>query len=65
VLATVPAELLYVGDQRQDFDAAARAGTRFLGVSYGWGIDATDRDFDTVGTPLAIAAYVRARRPAA
>jgi phosphoglycolate phosphatase-like HAD superfamily hydrolase len=50
--------LVYVGDQRQDFDAARDAGVRFLGVTYGWGIDGTDLDVPKVDTPREIASRI-------
>lgn len=40
-LGVHPSECVYVGDQPADVSAAASAGVRFLGVGYGWGLDAT------------------------
>lgn len=37
-----PEECLYVGDQPADAAAALSAGTRFMGVAYGWGYSRGD-----------------------
>jgi phosphoglycolate phosphatase len=58
-----PDRLIYVGDQREDYEAARQAGVRFLGVTYGWGIDDADSDFPTVSTTGAIADSVLAMPP--
>ena len=44
-LETPHRECLYVGDQPSDWSAAREAGTRFLGVSFGWGIPADETAF--------------------
>ncbi|SRR6266849_1303567 len=54
-LGASPAECVYVGDQPADADAAASAGLRFLGVTYGWGIPQGEARFDTVDTVAEIA----------
>lgn len=38
LLGVKPTECVYVGDQPADVAAATEAGTRFLWVTYGWGI---------------------------
>jgi phosphoglycolate phosphatase-like HAD superfamily hydrolase len=53
-----PDRVVYVGDQRQDFDAAREAGARFLGVTYGWGIDGADLEIPKVDTPREIASRI-------
>jgi phosphoglycolate phosphatase len=57
-----PGELLLVGDQLGDYAAARTAGTQFLGVTYGWDIDARDTDFPTTDSVPGIAQYVLQRR---
>ena len=52
------ANILYVGDQVADYLAAKEAGARFLGVIYGWGISAEDKDFPTVSKVMDIAQYL-------
>ncbi|HKS58206.1 MAG TPA: HAD family hydrolase [Steroidobacteraceae bacterium] len=42
------AEVIYVGDQPKDFEAARAAGMKFVGVTFGWGILAGDARFETV-----------------
>lgn len=59
-----PATLLYVGDQIKDFEAAAAARTRFLGVTYGWGIEAADPRFPSVNSPEEIGQWVIKARTA-
>lgn len=56
-----PRQLIYVGDQPADHDAAKRAGTEFLGVSYGWGIDASDTDFPVATSPAEVADHLLGR----
>jgi phosphoglycolate phosphatase len=46
-----PSEILYVGDQHSDQQAAANAGTAFLGVTWGWAIGKGDSGIRTVDTP--------------
>lgn len=46
---------VYVGDQPGDAIAAAEAGTRFLGVTYGWGISERDKQYTTAKSTLDIA----------
>jgi len=50
IVQASPAELIYVGDQPKDFEAARSAGTQFVGVTFGWGILAGDARFETVGS---------------
>jgi phosphoglycolate phosphatase-like HAD superfamily hydrolase len=54
-----PSECLYVGDQPADWHAARDVGTRFLGVTYGWGISKEDREFPTVNEVAGIGRFVR------
>ena len=51
-------EMLYVGDQLGDFQAARDAGTEFLGVTWGWVIARGDSGFPTVDEPADIGDYV-------
>ena len=51
-------KILYVGDQPADYSAATAAGNKFLGVTYGWGIAKSDRDFPTADSPEAVAEYI-------
>jgi phosphoglycolate phosphatase-like HAD superfamily hydrolase len=57
-LAIRPEEILFIGDQLGDFQAAQEAGTRFLGVTWGWAIAEGDSAFPTVNEPSAIGDYV-------
>lgn len=50
ILGVAPQRCVYVGDQPADAKAAAEAGTRFLGVTYGWGISQQDAQYSTVQT---------------
>jgi beta-phosphoglucomutase-like phosphatase (HAD superfamily) len=47
LLGVWPKECVYVGDQPGDATAATDAGTRFLGVTYGWGISQCDNRYET------------------
>jgi phosphoglycolate phosphatase len=47
-------ECVYVGDQPADAAAAREAGTRFLGVTYGWGISQHDQQYETANSVLQI-----------
>jgi len=47
LLAVKPRECVYVGDQPADAIAATEAGTQFLGVTYGWGISESDKQYKT------------------
>ena len=58
---TKPDEVLYVGDQPADWEAAKAAGVEFLGVSYGWGISDRDREFPVVNSVAEISQYVAGR----
>lgn len=40
--------LIYVGDQIGDYEAAINAGVKFLGVTYGWGISEIESEFQVV-----------------
>jgi beta-phosphoglucomutase-like phosphatase (HAD superfamily) len=65
-LLGVPASAcVYVGDQRADVQAARRAGCRFLGVTYGWGIVGPQDDFETVDRADAIADVLTQAQPPA
>jgi phosphoglycolate phosphatase len=55
---------LYVGDQPRDFTAAQIAQVPFLGVTYGWGIEAGELRFAAAASPEEISRYVRARTQA-
>ena len=55
LLNTMPQECVYVGDQPGDAIAATDAGTRFLGVTYGWGISERDKQYTTAKSVLEIA----------
>jgi len=57
-LAVTPNDVVFVGDQLADRDAAQQAGVRFVGVTYGWGISRDDRGFDTVHDPRELAVYL-------
>jgi phosphoglycolate phosphatase-like HAD superfamily hydrolase len=56
-----PASALYVGDQPKDFEAAAAAGTQFLGVTFGWGITGKEKQLETVDTISEMARTLRER----
>jgi HAD superfamily hydrolase (TIGR01509 family) len=47
LLGVEPPECVYVGDQPADVTAATEAHTRFLGVTYGWGISLSDKQYET------------------
>jgi phosphoglycolate phosphatase len=55
-----PETTLYIGDQPRDFAAAQMAHVPFLGVSYGWGIEADETRFAVAKSPKEIAGYIRA-----
>jgi phosphoglycolate phosphatase-like HAD superfamily hydrolase len=38
-LKMMPSDVLYIGDQYSDYDAATTAGLKFVGVTYGWCFD--------------------------
>jgi len=61
ILQVTPAETIYVGDQRRDWQAARDAGVDFLGVAYGWGLSKEDTDLQIVETVSEIYTYVSAR----
>jgi phosphoglycolate phosphatase-like HAD superfamily hydrolase len=52
-------ELIYVGDQPADHEAAKSAGVPFLGVTCGWGISEKDREFPTVEDVSGVLRYLR------
>jgi phosphoglycolate phosphatase-like HAD superfamily hydrolase len=56
-----PGSVLYVGDQPRDFMAAQEAHTKFIGVTYGWGIEANDSRFPTVNSPGEVADHIATR----
>jgi phosphoglycolate phosphatase-like HAD superfamily hydrolase len=58
---TSPEAMLYIGDQPRDFAAAQMARVPFLGVTYGWGIEADETRFAIAKSPEEIANYIRAR----
>jgi len=47
-LGVTTEEVVFVGDQLADRDAARAAGARFLGVTYGWAISPEDTGFEAV-----------------
>ena len=53
-----PSTLLFVGDQPSDRCAAAEAGARFLGVTYGWGLAEGAAGHPLAGSPDEITAWV-------
>jgi len=58
----VPADsVLYVGDQPRDFLAAQEARTKFLGVTYGWGIERNDSRFPRAESPGEVADHIATR----
>jgi phosphoglycolate phosphatase len=54
LLGAGPPECVYVGDQPVDATAATEAHTRFLGVTYGWGISQCDEQYETAKSILEI-----------
>ncbi len=54
-----PESTLYIGDQPLDFAAAQVARVPFLGVAYGWGIEADETRFAVAKSPPEIATYIR------
>lgn len=57
-LGFVASEVVYIGDQPLDWQAAKEAGVNFLGVAYGWGIYANDDRFPVVESVAAITDYI-------
>jgi|HubBroStandDraft_5_1064220.scaffolds.fasta_scaffold332872_2 phosphoglycolate phosphatase len=55
-----PDAMLYIGDQPRDFAAAQLAHVPFLGVTYGWGIEAGETRFAVAQSPQDITRYIRA-----
>lgn len=49
-----PPDCVYIGDQPADAQAAATAGFRFLGVTYGWGIIGRSARFETADSVTEI-----------
>ncbi len=58
-----PSEILFIGDQHSDVEAACKADVEFLGARWGWGISVEDGDIPTIGNPLDILDYVRNINP--
>jgi phosphoglycolate phosphatase len=54
LLGVGPPECVYVGDQPADATAATEARTRFLGVTYGWGISQCDKQYETAKSILEL-----------
>ncbi|MCW8915282.1 MAG: HAD family hydrolase [Magnetovibrio sp.] len=53
-------EVLFIGDQERDREAAETAAANFLGVAYGWQFSRNDQlDFTLVNTPNQIVAHIR------
>src|SRR5215510_1871014 len=63
-LGIQPQSLLYVGDQPRDFAAAREAHTRFLGVTYGWGVEESETRCPLAHSPDEIAAFIQAHAAA-
>ena len=57
-LGLLPYQVLFVGDQISDIQAAREAGVPFLGVTFGWGISADDMELSLVNSPAQIQEYV-------
>jgi len=55
MMRVAPHRAVYVGDQPADARAAQLVGTRFLGVTYGWGLGPGDLGLRTVDTPAELA----------
>ena len=55
-------QLLFVGDQVSDFNAARASGTPFLGVSYGWVFEEGEPEMDTARSPAEVGDYALGRR---
>jgi phosphoglycolate phosphatase len=53
-----PSEVLLVGDQISDWNSAKKAGTQFLGVTYGWDINEQDTEFPIVTSPAQVGQYI-------
>lgn len=51
-------EVLFIGDQISDYEAAKRAKVSFLGISYGWGFPERD-DIPIVNKPKEIFDYIK------
>jgi phosphoglycolate phosphatase-like HAD superfamily hydrolase len=51
-------QMVFVGDQPADWEAAREAGVDFLGVTYGWGISEESKDFPLAPSVPAIADHV-------
>ncbi|WP_158810210.1 HAD family hydrolase [Beijerinckia sp. L45] len=59
LLDLVPEDCFYVGDLPSDGAAAAEARFRFLGVTYGWGLERADQRFETVDDLTDIPEYMK------
>jgi phosphoglycolate phosphatase len=55
VLDLEPGQCAYVGDQPADARAAAEAGMRFLGVTFGWGFAEKQSGFQLAESPAGVA----------
>jgi N-acetyl-D-muramate 6-phosphate phosphatase len=53
-----PSEVLFVGDQLADWQAAKAAGVNFLGAAYGWGISEDDKDFPVISKISEVLTYI-------
>jgi phosphoglycolate phosphatase-like HAD superfamily hydrolase len=60
-LRIAPQEIVYVGDQPADREAAKAAGVGFLGAAYGWGISATDTESPIVENVQQMYSYIAER----
>jgi len=59
VLGMTPGDVIFVGDQLADCDAARQAGVEFVGVSYGWGIAREDTASDVVRNIKELELYLQ------
>jgi N-acetyl-D-muramate 6-phosphate phosphatase len=57
-IGLTPGEIIYVGDQMSDWQAAKSAGMNFLGVTYGWGISSEEKEFPTIDNVQGISKYI-------
>jgi phosphoglycolate phosphatase len=57
-LGLKPENIIYVGDQPKDHEAAIKSKVSFLGVSYGWGIIENENKYPVVNHVMEIAEYI-------
>ena len=51
-------DILYIGDQPADYEAAYKAGAKFLGVTYGWGISKGYNGFPVANTISEVTSHI-------